>query len=196
MERQGAWTAVYAPEGRDGQASEGKGRRGRRGLGMRRDTRKGKGEKGADRGDSGRSPNARSGSRRQGSPPEVSGALRAEEEREARRQHAARYEALAHVECQCRRHQPQEPGGHHRPVGDGDREDRFGAPGKAGWVGRRAQRAAQWQDAERGRAGRTEQRSGGGAARPAGGRAREWEPAKWTQRQRGAGQGWGTGRRQ
>ena len=56
-ERQGAGTAVYAPEGGDEQAREGKGRRGRRGLDMRRDTRKRKREKGVDRGDSGRSLN-------------------------------------------------------------------------------------------------------------------------------------------
>ena len=40
------------------------------------------------------------------SPPGVSAAVRAEEEREARRQQAARYEALAHVEHQRRRGQP------------------------------------------------------------------------------------------
>ena len=44
-----------------------------------------------------------------GSPPQVSAAVRAEEEREARRQQAARYEALAHVERQRHRHQPPEP---------------------------------------------------------------------------------------
>ena len=36
--------------------------------------------------------------------------MRAEEEREARRQQAARYEALAHLERQRRRHEPPEPG--------------------------------------------------------------------------------------
>ena len=46
-----------------------------------------------------------------GSPPQFSVAVRAEEEREARRQQAARYEALAQVERQRRRHQPPEPGG-------------------------------------------------------------------------------------
>ena len=40
------------------------------------------------------------------SPPGVSAAVRADEEREARRQQAARYEALAHVEHQRRRRQP------------------------------------------------------------------------------------------
>ena len=42
------------------------------------------------------------------SPPRVSAAVRAEEEREVRRQQAARYEALAHVEHQRRRCQPPE----------------------------------------------------------------------------------------
>ena len=45
-----------------------------------------------------------------GSPAQVSAAVRAEEEREARRQQAARYEALARVERQRCRHQPPEPG--------------------------------------------------------------------------------------
>ena len=44
------------------------------------------------------------------SPPQVSAAVRAEEEREVRRQQAARYEALAHVEHQRRRRQPPEQG--------------------------------------------------------------------------------------
>ena len=43
-------------------------------------------------------------------PPRVSAAVRAEEEREVRRQQAARYEALAHVEHQCCRRQPPEQG--------------------------------------------------------------------------------------
>ena len=40
------------------------------------------------------------------SPPRVSAAVRAEEEREVHRQQAARYQALAHVEHQRRRRQP------------------------------------------------------------------------------------------
>ena len=42
------------------------------------------------------------------SPPRVSAVVRAEEEREVRRQQAARYEALAHVEHQRRCRQPPE----------------------------------------------------------------------------------------
>ena len=45
-----------------------------------------------------------------GSPPQVSAAVRAEEEREVRRPQAARYQALAHVEHQRRRRQPSEQG--------------------------------------------------------------------------------------
>ena len=45
-----------------------------------------------------------------GLPPQVSAAVRAEEERDARRQQAARYEAPAHLERRRRRHQPPEPG--------------------------------------------------------------------------------------
>ena len=45
-----------------------------------------------------------------GSPLQLSGAVRAEEKREARCQQAARYEAMAHVERRRRRQQPPEPG--------------------------------------------------------------------------------------
>ena len=87
---------------------------------------------------------------------------------------------------------PPSPGAgarHHLPAGDGVRERKVGAPGWTGGVGRGAQRATQWWAAERGRAGRTEQRSSDGAPRPAGGSAREWEPAEWTGMQRGVAQG-------
>ena len=64
--QQTARTAEYAPEDRGGQEREGRGRRGRQGPGMRQGARRGKGEKGADRGDSGHGPNARSTSRCRG----------------------------------------------------------------------------------------------------------------------------------
>ena len=78
---------------------------------------------------------------------------------------------------------------HHLPAGDGVREGKVGVPGWTGGVRRGAQWITQWWAAERGRAGRTEQRSSDGAPRPAGGGAREWEPAKWAGRQPVAGQG-------
>ena len=90
---------------------------------------------------------------------------------------------------------PRAGTGHHLPAGDGVRKGTVRAPGRIGGVGRGAQRTRQWWAAERGRAGRTEQRSGGGAPRPTGGRARELEPATWTGRHCGAGQGCGTRRR-
>ena len=125
-----------------------------------------------------------------GSPPQVSAAVQAEEEKEAHREQAGRYEVLAHVERQRCRHQPPEPGPDtiYRFEMESGRTG-SGRQGGAGEVGRGAQRAAQWRGAERRRSGRTVQRSGGGAPRPAGGRAREWEPARWTHRQRGARQG-------
>ena len=106
-ERQGAGTAVYAPEGGGGQAREGKGRWGRRGLGKRRDTRQGRGGKGVDGGDSGRSPNACSGSCHRGRPHR---SVRRYGRRRRGRRVQTRYKALAHVERQRGRQQPQEPG--------------------------------------------------------------------------------------
>ena len=84
--------------------------------------------------------------------------------------------------------------GHHLPAGDGVRKGRVRAPGWTGGLATGAQRTAQWRSAQRGRACMTEQRSGTGAPRPAGGRAREWEPTTWTGTQRGAGQNSGLGK--
>ena len=64
----GSGDSIVSLEGEGGRAIEGKGGRGRRGLCTQRDTWQGKGEKGVSGGDSGRSPNARSGSRRRGRP--------------------------------------------------------------------------------------------------------------------------------
>ena len=64
----GSGDSSVSAGGRRGRAREGKGRRERRGLCTQRDTWQGRGEKGVDWGDSGRSPNARSGSRRRGRP--------------------------------------------------------------------------------------------------------------------------------
>ena len=84
---------------------------------------------------------------------------------------------------------------HHLPAGDWVKEGKVRAPGWTGGVERGAQRTTQWRTAEKGRAGRAGQGSSDGAPRPAGGRAREWELAKWTGRQRGAGQGCRAGRK-
>ena len=160
-----------------GRGPTGKGGKGKAGTSEARHAKgrqEGKGGKGVGKGQQWPQPQHSFKQPPPGWPPQVSAAVRAEEVREARRQQAARYEALAHVERQRRRHQPPEPGPDTVYRSEMEvREDGVGAPGGAGEVGRGAQRAAQWRGAGRGRAGRTEQRSGGGAPRPAGGRARE-----------------------
>ena len=105
-----------------------------------------------------------------GSPPHVSAAVRPEEEREARRQQTARYEALAHMERQRRRHQAPRSGPatiYQRDMGF--REGTVGAPGWAGEDRRGARQLIQWRRAERVEADRAEQQSSGVAPRPAGG---------------------------
>ena len=92
------------------------------------------------------------------SPPGVSAAVRAEEEREARRQHAARYEALAHVEHQRRRRQP--PG-----QGPDDMYQLEMEPGRTGIRGGQAEQssaAVQSSGAEQVEAGRDKQGKGAG----------------------------------
>ena len=97
------------------------------------------------------------------SPPRVSVAVRAEEEREVRRQQAARYEVLAHVEHQRRRRQPPEQG----PDTIYQLEMEPGRTGMRGWqaeqssaavqrqwcgTGRRRQgQAGEWREATRAR---------------------------------------------
>ena len=80
------------------------------GAGQAKGHQAGKGGKGSGRGRQWPQPQRSFRQLPPGSPPQVSAAVRAEEQREARRQQAARYEALVHVERQRRRHQPPEPG--------------------------------------------------------------------------------------
>ena len=92
------------------------------------------------------------------SPPGVSAAVRAEEEREARRQQAARYEALAHVEHQRRRRQP--PGQGPDTIYQLEME-----PGRTGIRGGQAEQssaAVQGSGAEQVEAGRGKQGKGAG----------------------------------
>ena len=201
--RQGQPAAGAAEGGEGSVRTGGRGRTGKRGKGQARTSgaRHATGhqeENGEKRGGQGRHWPQPQRSFKQpppGSPPQVSAAVRAEEERRGTPAGGAVRGAGAHG---APAPSPPAPGArsrHHLPAEDAVREDRVRAPGRTGGVGRGAQRTAQWRAAERGRAGRTEQRSGGGAPRPAGGRARGWELAKWTGRQRGAGQGCGTRRR-
>ena len=162
---------------------------------MRQGTRRGRGESGVDRIDSGHSPNARSNSRHRGRPHR---SVRRCAQRRRGRRAAGRLRGTRRWP-QAPAPSPPGPGPgarHHLPAGEGVREGKVGAPGWIGGVGSAAHLTIQWLAAKRGRAGRTEQRSSDRAPQPAGGRAREWEPAKWTGRQRGVGQGCGARRRQ
>ena len=96
-----------------GQGPSGKGGKGQAGAsGARHATQQqqGKGRKGGGQGRQWPQPERSFKQPPPGSPPQVSAAVRAEEEREARRLQAARYEALAHIERQRRCHQPPESG--------------------------------------------------------------------------------------
>ena len=96
-----------------GQGRTGKGGKGQAGAsGARHATghQEGKGRKGGGQGQQWPQPQCSFKQPPPGSPPQVSAVVRAEEESEARRQQAARYEALADMERQRRRHQPPEPG--------------------------------------------------------------------------------------
>ena len=96
--------------GRGRTSKGGKGQAGTSGAGQAKGHQAGKGGKGSGRGRQWPQPQRSFRQSPPGSPPQVTEAIRAEEEREARRQQAARYEALAHVERQRRRHQPPELG--------------------------------------------------------------------------------------
>ena len=96
--------------GRGRTGKGGKGQTGTSGARHARGRQEGKGGKGVGKGRQWPQPQHSFKQPPPGSPQKVSAAVRAEEEREARRQQAARYEALAHVERQRRRHQPPEVG--------------------------------------------------------------------------------------
>ena len=92
------------------------------------------------------------------SPRGVSAAVRAEEEREARRQQAARYEALAHVEHQRRRRQPPGQG----PDTIYQLEIEPGRTGRRGGQAEQSSAAVQSSGAEQVEAGRGKQGKGAG----------------------------------
>ena len=96
-----------------GQGRTGKGEKGQAGAsGARHGTghQEGKGGKGGRQGPQWPQPQRSLKQLPPGSPPQVSAAVRAEQGREARRRQTARYEALAHMQRQRRRHQAPEPG--------------------------------------------------------------------------------------
>ena len=92
------------------------------------------------------------------SPPRVSAAVRVEEEREARREQAAWYEALAHVEHQRRRRQPREQG----PDTIYQLEMEQGRTGVRGGQAEQSSAAVQGSGAEQVEAGRGKQGKGAG----------------------------------
>ena len=96
--------------GRGRTGKGGKGQAGTSGAEQEKEHQAGKGGKESGRGRQWPQPQPSFRQSPAGSPPQVGAAVRAEEEREAGRQQAARYKALAHVERQSRRHQPPEPG--------------------------------------------------------------------------------------
>ena len=92
------------------------------------------------------------------SPPRVSAAVRAEEEREARRQQVALYEALAHVEHRRSRHQPSEQG----PDTIYQLEMELGRPGMRGGQAEQSSAAVQSSGAGQVEASRGKQGKGAG----------------------------------
>ena len=97
-ETQGACAPAGAQGERGGKAREGRDRRARQQPGGPWGTWGGREQKAGDRGASGCSHSSRLGSRPKDSPPQVSAAVRAEEERDVRRPQTAQYQALAHLE--------------------------------------------------------------------------------------------------
>ena len=106
----GSGDSSVSAGGRGRTGKGGKGQAGTSGAVHAKGHLAGKGGKGSGRGRQWPQPQRSFRQPQPRSPPRVSAAVRAEEEREVRRQHAARYEALAQVEHQRRRRQPPEQG--------------------------------------------------------------------------------------
>ena len=104
----GSGDSSVSAGGRGRTGKGGKGQAGTSGAVHAKGHLAGKGEKGSGRGRQWPQPQRSFRQSPPRSPPRVSAAVRAEEEREVRRQQAARYQALAHVEHQRRRRQPPE----------------------------------------------------------------------------------------
>ena len=106
----GSGDSSVSARGRGRTGKGGKGQAGTSGAVHAKRHLAGKGRKGSGRGRQWPQPQRSFRQSPPGSPPQVSAGVRAEEEREVRRQQAARYEALAHVEHQRRRRQQPEQG--------------------------------------------------------------------------------------
>ena len=134
----------------------GKGQAGTSGAVQAKGHQAGKGGKGSGRGRQWPQPQRWFRQSPPGLPPQVSAVVRAEEEREVRRQQAARYEALPHVERQRRRHQPPEQGPDtiyrlEMELG------RTGSGGRGGQEGSGGERSGQPSGGMRGEVGQAEQ---------------------------------------
>ena len=174
-----------------GQEQTGKGAKGQAGVsGASRATghQEGNREKGADRGGSGHTPNAHSRSSSRGCLHRSVRRCgrRGRGRRAARRRR--RYEALAHMERQACRRQAPEPGPdtiYRLEMGSGrGRSERQG--GQDGSGGCTADNPVADRREGKGRQGRAAKQR---RCATASGRARDREPAKWTGRRPGAGQG-------
>ena len=106
----GSGDSSVSAGGRGRTGKGGKGQAGTSGAVHAKGHLAGKGGKGSGRGQQWPQPQRSFRQSPPRSPPRVSAAVRAEEEMEVRRQQAARYEALAHVEHQRRRRQSREQG--------------------------------------------------------------------------------------
>ena len=106
----GSGDSSVSAGGRGRSGKGGKGQAGTSGALHAKGHQAGEGGKGSGRGRQWPQPKRSFMQSPPGSPPQVSAAVRAEEEREVRRQQAARYEALAHMERQRRLRQPPEQG--------------------------------------------------------------------------------------
>ena len=154
----GSGDSSVSTGGRGRTSNGGKGQTGTSGAAHAKGHLAGKGRKGSERGRQRPQPQHSFRQLPPRSPPQVSAAIRAEEEREARRQQAARYEALAHVEHQRHRRQPPEQG----PDTIYQLEMEQGKTGVRGGPAEQSSAAVQGSGAEQVEAGRGKQGKGAG----------------------------------
>ena len=177
----GSGDSSVSARGRGQTGKVGKGQAGTSGAVHAKGHLAGKGGKGSGRGRQWPQPQRSFRQSPPGSPPQVSAAVRAEEEREVRRRQAARYAALAHVERQrCRRQPPvQGPDTIYRL---GMEPGRTGSGRQGGLEGLGGKRSGQPSGGMRREAGQAEQSSaavqGKGAGQVEGGKGKQGKGAR------------------
>ena len=154
----GSGDSSLSTGGRGRTGKGGKGQAGTSGAVHAKKHLAGKGGKGSGRGRQWPQPQRSFRQPPPGSPPGVSAAVRAEEERQVRRQEAARYEALANVGHQRRRRHPPEQG----PDTVYQLEMEPGRTGMRGGQAEQSSAAVQGSGAEQVEAGRGKQGKGAG----------------------------------